>query len=352
MRITKFKPQAIFIMLGSACNFQCRYCMQRYQELPNLARKPEDKIFTFIDELSSSMEDKLTLHFYGGEPFLYLPQIREIIQRTQGMNVQYSAITNGALVTGDVVKLINSNKISTAISWDGRNTSKTRMRDVFVENRENLMSIEGLRLNAVMSAEAYPKELFDDIESLDEEYFGRHGIHINANVDRIFDTGIADKALIEDIDYERVSREMKEMFEAYIAGTLEGFQHDSIIGKIFESARDFYCEYADGRLPQGTPCSCGNGTRILNMDLDGNLYGCHNSYDIVGAVDGEEVDYISTVMAHDKVKSSGDPACDACKALYFCRRGCKLAQAPEVKASYCKVYKAYFGGMIDALLKK
>ena len=50
--------------------------------------------------------------------------------------VHFSMISNGSLIDESFVKYIKEHNISVSISWDGRNTINTRLRDVFKENKK------------------------------------------------------------------------------------------------------------------------------------------------------------------------------------------------------------------------
>jgi len=345
----------IFIMLGTSCNLHCRYCLQQCQEIPKLPDKINPDIFDFIKECCDENDgEPVGLHFYGGEPTIYFDKIKEVVEKTKDMNVGYSMITNGKAITKEMADFMNEHKFSVAISWDGPNVMKTRKYDAFKENFDNIMSLNSLGINAIISAAAYPKEVIDAMNELDAKYAKiHHGRHMSPNTEYIFDTGIADKSLIKEIDYDRVRQESYELTKAYIhakengEGDLPQYRWQA---NFFYSISHFY----SGDCPETTEvthASCGNGYNVLDMDLSGNLYECHNIFESIGDIYTPYFDYLSQVISRDNLIGTHKD-CNDCPAVSVCYGGCKLLKrGSKEKESYCAIRKALFGGMLDAYIE-
>lgn len=73
----------------------------------------------------------------GGEPLFYFGLIKELFSYVP-FNVHKKIITNGTLLTQDIVDYVNSNRIELCISHDGEKTSYLRGVDVLLDN--NILS--------------------------------------------------------------------------------------------------------------------------------------------------------------------------------------------------------------------
>ena len=115
-------------MMGSKCNFNCRHCIQTDAmnfENPNSIY---EKVFMYIEHLANirpGFKQKLLLMFWGGEPLLYMGVINQFVQRL-GDKVQYGVVTNGSLLTSELVDYFNTNKFEVVLSNDGVNTNHVR----------------------------------------------------------------------------------------------------------------------------------------------------------------------------------------------------------------------------------
>lgn len=329
----------IFVMLGEGCNFHCRYCLQHVdggltQGLPS---RINPKIYQYIaDHIGPG---GLMLNFFGGEPLLYYDQIREIIEHTAGLpGIGYSMVSNGSLLTPEMVTYFNNHDVRTTFSWDGRISWLTRGRDVMDSKEDLILDCKYLGLSAVLSKFATPKQIIEDFKLIDVEYRSRHGYGIRINIDEIFDTGVPDKEVF-DVDYKQVEREMDEMCDEYFDALrnhkidytdLRQIYVDGLVGGIRQYYRD------NVRIERGY---CGSGISMVNMDLQGLLYYCHNTSDIAGSIYDDEATLHARIMGRDDTAQTYSDLCRYCPAVSSCRGGCKLIPVDQREA-YCRLKRA------------
>lgn len=333
------KVHTIFIMLGERCNFQCRYCLQHVvggltNELP---LRINTDIYGYIAKCAA--QDGVSLNFFGGEPLLYYDQIREIIEHTRDIpGIGYGTISNGSLLTPDMVDYFNQNNVRTTFSWDGRASSITRGRNIMESKLELLLDCKYLGLSAVLSKFATPKQILEDFKLIDVEYRRRHGYRISINIDEIFDTGITDKEVF-DVDYDQVEQEMNEMCDEYFAllrigkidyTDLKQVYIDNLVGGIRQYYRD------DVHIKRSY---CGSGITMANMDLQGRLYYCHNTNDIAGSIYTDEAEMNTLIQCQDNTTKIYSDLCQYCPAVSSCRAGCKLIPADR-RNDYCRLKRA------------
>ena len=113
--------QALQVVLTSTCNLRCAYC---YQD-----RKPRrfmsgDTLRSAVDLLLRSAERQAALIFYGGEPLLAFPLMREAVEhveatRSPRARVRYETSTNGTLLDGERAAFLERHRVKTQVSFDG-----------------------------------------------------------------------------------------------------------------------------------------------------------------------------------------------------------------------------------------
>lgn len=352
-KFLKRRIHTVFLMLGNSCNMSCRYCLQHPLVTRQLPSKINPEIYEFLRECTEELSEgqKLHIQFYGGEPLLYFDAIKEVTKKTKEY-CWFSIITNGKAVTKEMVTFFNDYKMPVAISWDGRNVLETRGYDVFAdkEKRKLLLSIKQLGLTAVLSSRAYPLDILSDFQALSDEYYKIHGFHVGINIDEIFNTGDLPKDLLA-VDCKRVEQEIRELAKFYLEKRINGSKTElkdytrlSYIDRMFGMLKRFYAD-SDGRL-HNSYCSCSNGYEVLNLDLEGRLYPCHNTSSTVGTIKDDYFSYLSKIMETDNTRLNLKE-CAACSAAAFCKGGCKLVGVKARQEGYCKLKQAVFSPVIS-----
>lgn len=355
-KFLKRETDTIFVMLGSGCNLHCQYCLQQCQDIPKLPSKINPEIYDFIRECAEqNAGNPVGIQFYGGEPLLYFDKIHEIVKNTESFNVTYSTITNGKLLSEKMVQFFNEHNFAVTISWDGPHVMETRHYDVLKSNKDNIMALQSLGLSAVLSAKSYPAEVLQAFYEKSLEYEKMHGgQRIGMNLDFVFDTGIVDKSLISDIDYKRMYKDSYDVTKDFLSAMKKGTANSSKYQwqtQCFQTIKEcFRRGQNEDVLP--VVARCDNGYSVLNMDLAGNLYACHNIFEPVGDIHTPYIQYIKEIIKRDNTIHQKDDCKDCC-AMPACRGGCKLLKpGTEEKHSYCKIRWAIFEGVTDAYMEE
>ncbi|MBF0651080.1 radical SAM protein [Dysgonomonas sp. GY75] len=129
-------PSAIsntYIVVTENCNFNCKYCFISETVNANKINKvmTQEGVQASVALLQRTYErqqtdyDK-TITFYGGEPLLNYDIIKffieeiELIKRTEYWpdDVRFAIITNGSLLTSEIIEFLKANRISIGISYD------------------------------------------------------------------------------------------------------------------------------------------------------------------------------------------------------------------------------------------
>lgn len=355
MKFWQREVHTVFIMQGNSCNMNCAYCLQHPLVHEPLSREIHPEIYNFLGQLAKENKSgKIHLQFYGGEPLIYFPVMKEMIEETKyrKINCTYSTISNGRALTDEMVAFFNTHEVPVTISWDGYNTKATRRFDVMADEdlRERILQLNYLGLSGVISSKAYPLEMLEAFQDISDAYESIHGYKLRVNLDEIFDTGIACKSLLA-VDYERVSQEMYDMAKLYLNSLLSGENDSADYTKLtymhgfFESLRHFYV--ANKGEWHTYTAACGNGLSVLNMDLEGNLYPCHNTSQRIGNIHTPFYTYLQRLLAGDGTMLHRK-TCLRCPAVACCKGGCKLVSDTARKETYCRLKQAVITPVIQA----
>ena len=341
----------VFVILGTRCNLNCKYCMQHEITDKQIFNEINPEIYDFLTEIAYENKDKeILITFYGGEPLLYFNNIKEIVRilnTKNGVHFRYGIITNAKLLTDEMVAFFNDNDFNVAVSYDGKNVSETRGFDAFAnaDSRERILALNKLCLTGVISAKNYPLEILNAMQEVSNAYYELHGYHLQINLDELLDVGVADKELWG-FDYDRVSGEMKQIIsdvDKYVKGERYSFD-DSIKAFYLNSIVNAYAAGEANESELGYNCFCGNGYSVLNIDLKGNLYPCHNTGCVVGNIKSDYYEYLGKVIRHDKTRESRE-VCVKCPVFNICKGGCKLVQNKQENT--CKLMRALYEPVIQ-----
>lgn len=352
----------IFIMLGQQCNLSCKYCLQHDLITSILPSKNIRKeIITFIRCQAQQQSTPIDIRFYGGEPLIYFNSIKYIVNKLKDVNVTFSIISNGKLLTKEIVDFFNNNKFTNvAISWDGPNSIKTRKYDVFKEKLDLLLQIDNLGISSVYSAYNYPYDFIQSLLPLEEKYHKIHGKTFNFYGEEIMDSCANFTDLI-DFDFNKISNQIniivnkiKTSLKEINAGTL------TIENSLYHSLFTIYCQSIYSHLNNYDKSFCSNGIKVINLDLEGNLYQCHNNWINIGNIftSNNYEDYLKKAKQLDNITAQNlSTLCKNCEVLPLCKCGCPLvSQDIRQKTKFCELrqvmYKPIINLINEALLNK
>lgn len=355
----KRNVNTVFIMQGNNCNMDCVYCLQHPLAQNPLSKEINPEIYDFFSELANENEKgSIHLQFYGGEPLLYFPVTKCVVEEMGKRNIPgtYSIICNGRALTDEMVDFFNRHNFFVTISWDGYHTKKTRRFDVFSipEIKKRILQLKKLGLSGVISAKVYPLEMLDAFQDICDDYETIHRHRIEVNVDEVFDTGLCDKSILG-VDYARVIHDMRLLTKIYLSALLSGKSELNDYTKllymdgIFRKIKKFYL-IKNGEWDKAT-AYCGNGLSVLNIDLDGNLYPCHNVSQKIGDIYTPFFIYLERLLLGDNTIHRRE-RCISCPVLSCCKGGCKLLDTPVLNETYCKLKKAMFMPVIEEIEKR
>ena len=337
----------VFLILGRGCNLSCRYCLQ-HDLVDSLPAEVDPRVPAFIRRLVAR-QGSLRLQLYGGEPLVYMGTVRQLVDQLADLRGQltWTMITNGRLLDDATVDWCNDTLDGVAVSWDGPASTVTRGYDVVAQRRAQLLRLRRLTLSGVVSAAAYPLSILSGVDTFDEAYVARQGVHVNVNLDELLSVTDEHPELGR-IDFDELRRQVEVICAAYEAHVLHGraishAQLTWVTRKVRNLRHGVRCGV-------GTRARCGNGYTVLNLDMAGYLYACHNTSLRVGSVDDPWDQVHANVVAADATPTHA-PVCALCDARWMCQNGCPLVTRADRELFYCQQVRAMAEPVMDTVLR-
>jgi uncharacterized protein len=129
-------PKKIKIVLGHGCNYRCVYCLQ-----DDLSSKSHFKEFSVVDDIKRNLDftQLERIELWGGEPLLYWDKIKKIIEAFDRPKLVWSMVTNGTLLTPEIVNYLNGlqGDVAIAISHDAKKQQELRGSE-FLHTKEKV----------------------------------------------------------------------------------------------------------------------------------------------------------------------------------------------------------------------
>ena len=328
----------IYLMLGFDCNASCKYCLQKGIQKSLSTEINED----IIDFISSFNNKNFLVTFIGGEPLLYWDKIKYIVQKVHNKKVysKYRIFTNGLLLDNEKIEFLNKNDFNVSLSWDGINTNQTRSFDIFSMNSK-ILNIKNLLINSILTKYSYPSDIIDGVIKINEKYKKIHGYNLRMHIEPFCDTGTCNQDSLNNMNYNKLYEEIYNLTTKVLNNNGEDLIYQEfILDKLNKITNGL--KY-DPVISRGG-CKC--GWNHLNMDLQGNLYRCHNTIQLVGNINDTLDMYYKKLSQVDTRKR--DTRCSDCEVRWLCQGGCKTVPE-ELEEKYCEVQKAYYIGFYKAL---
>lgn len=124
----------LILILTSRCNLNCTYCFQNRKTSRTMSRR---ELFPALDLARTSPVADFTVLFYGGEPLIEFPLLRQAVEyleqgRALTKRYTYVLVTNGLLMDSPTVEFLSEHNFETMISFDGvRASQDLRGKDTF-----------------------------------------------------------------------------------------------------------------------------------------------------------------------------------------------------------------------------
>lgn len=347
--LTNLNITKVYLMLGEACNWKCRHCIQKPFH-NSLSKTVSQKTIKYLQHLcdikprfESRVPNRVNVIFFGGEPLLYINQIKEVINKVCCDNVDYTIISNGELLTKEFVDYCNNNKIEFVLSNDGRQSAKVRDKNM-LDNVSFVDMFKKIQKKHICTTlHAYNQDIYDLWEYVESKVPGvsisyQMLEHTYAMPDDIYnyDFNLWKQTVVKICQtiYDKMTQEINGEIDCRESEFLSPF----ILSKLAFDKNNI-------KYP-----GCGSWKNIANVDLDGNLFMCHNGMDKFSTADN--LGAINEAQIRFNLLKYKAPTylCDVCSAKCICHQ-CPYAQQNKGHAKQCKFIQILAEEIINTMKK-
>lgn len=150
--------QAINLEVTQVCNLRCIYCIYQdhFKEKRNYSCKEMSfsiarKAIDFLKR-NSSQQGKVSIGFYGGEPLIRFPFIKQCVEYARSIftnqQIEFNITTNATLINEEVAEFLVREEFFVMVSLDGPKTIHDSFRVDQSGNGSFDQTIQGLKLLA------------------------------------------------------------------------------------------------------------------------------------------------------------------------------------------------------------
>lgn len=319
------------IFLTQSCNLKCVYCYGEGGEYSTGGNMEEKTAFQAVDWLleQSGKIKKLHIGFFGGEPFLKFPLMKEVVKyarqrvREMGKDVAFHATTNGTLLDDEIIAFIKEHEINVMISFDGTKELQDAQRpyangkgsyDSTVPKIKKLLeAMPKTHGHAIIVGNTNPQTVKDAMEEI-----GFSDVSIMPASRSLF-TEKTDKVK-QARDTEYLMQEMEEGAEKWVTLTRK---RDSEALKILKTRSGLYQGVLSLLHNSKRHHACGAGLGLAAVSCSGAIYLCHR---FVGRDEYKLGNVFEKELKREEYQKSPvrfNKVCSICFARYYCAGGCK-----------------------------
>lgn len=314
-----------YIIPTNICNLQCKYCFIGELNDNKVEYITEETIRNTITKLYNENRNydikTTTIIFYGAEPLLALKQIKyacEYCKKNYKNFFDFAIVTNGTLMTEEVIQLFKQYKFTVGISIDGPKLVNDKNR-VFKNSNESVYDKACATLALLKKHEIdfglsmtltkdvlQDKDFFTWIKSLGIKDISYNLLHFNE----------------KDKDYEKYYKEASKFL----------FKSNKILGKedIVDDRLQRKIRAFHSKEIKLNDCAAVGGGQIC-VAPNGNVTVCHGYWhknqDLCGNINQNSLTEIKNCNNFKKWKkrmTANHEKCLNCPGLWICGGGCYL----------------------------
>lgn len=370
--------EVLRIQLGLNCNFSCKYCHQRtcheINTKTSIVRLPlETNIRNFIKMLKDNdIQVSKRINLWGGEPLVYWKHIKLLVPALKELypGVDICMISNGSLITEEVVDFLIKHRIILTISHDAQGFSAYRDDADPLENPKIIKALQryidesskatdywstlteeekslpenqakrpfGFTINVVIT----PANL--ELDKMDAYFFLKLKRRVNFHYESIVKAGVQTKELMGSFSEEQKTLITNQIFK--LAHTNSVNSEENPYYSLRERVSHIFNTLVNKKDANHQQIVCDVASdRNLAVDLQGNILACHGA-----EAEDWTIGHLSSVSTaiNNKVKGWAErPHCPECPFVIHCGGGCVMS-SDEDSLSMCEYLKIYHGALFAA----
>lgn len=318
--------QTLMLYVTEDCNLRCTYCFVKKSPRTMSLETARKSVDFYLNRNISGNVRHLGLTFFGGEPFLALDVIEEIVaysrkrRKTSRKTVHFSATTNATIATPRVEKIVRDTDMKLLVSVDGgEEAMKSRP---FAEGGSPYRAVE---------------RNFERLRSWSPSVVARMTYHPEAldlkrNVQRVLEMGAPAVALcpVTESDWKGHEEKLEEAYQEIADWFIEEARRGRFLPLeiTWQQLRRTHSTRRGGSRPE-RPCSVGQS--LIAVDPDGHVMPCHmylyRRQDWFGTV--EDSEFPTRRESYLQLSTKNLLGCQTCLAEPICGGGCRAVAVGE-----------------------
>lgn len=327
--------KALCLFATDRCNLSCRYCFVNNSRQEPARAEGGGAMSTLVGRAAvdfllcaSGARRHCEIDFFGGEPLLNWPVLREITAYARERSaacqkeIAFTLTTNGLLLTPEIADSLEQESFAVVLSMDGRPSVHDRMRTLRRGRGSYRKTLPRLKSYTLRDPRGgyyirgtYTRHNLDfcrDVEHLYEQGFR------NISMEPVVASPDAGYALRE-ADLPHLEEEYDRLVDFYLACVEAGDPFNFF---------HFEIDLENGPCLPKRLSGCGAGREYLAVTPDGSIYPCHQFTGMprlkMGRVQEPE-NFDSTLPAGFIPSGPLEGSCRQCWARYHCGGGCRAA---------------------------
>lgn len=311
----------LLLYLTEDCNLRCSYCFVPKTPKTMSRETARQAVDFLLSREIAGHESELELTFFGGEPFLCLDLMEDIVQYARRpragrrRRITYAATTNATLAGPRVEELIAKNRMRLLISLDGDEEGSRDRR--FVGGRESY-SVVARNVSRLVDAASW---------SAIRMTFHPRSLRLVENVERALELGAPSVALapVVEADWEGCRDQLASALAELEAWFLKQCRAGRFppLELTWIRLRRWHHVQQGGSRP-ARPCAV--ATSFLAVTTDGQVLPCHRFLhrrdEALGTVASPQLSDERWKYVH--LSSSDVLGCSECAAQPVCGGGCRV----------------------------
>lgn len=271
-------PVGLTLNIANTCNLHCSYC---YANGGNYCSRDElmsvDTAVISIRKFAEYFGVLKRVKFFGGEPFLNPDVIKAACEacvhlKNEGVLKEmpdFTTVTNGSVLTQELIDLILKYDIGVTVSYDGDPT----MQDMLRPDTSGFGSNDKVLANVHWLQKATNYKQPSSVEVTYTQLHEENGVSVEQcynNVKRIFNI---DDIKITPVSCEKTDVHFLKQIDSFHDAIKAGYQKKSINRNLVDKAYRIYQNLT--KRKKSNNIFCGAGINRFVVSADGNVYPCY-----------------------------------------------------------------------------